>query len=81
MNAAGVILLGLVLVMIGASAGYFMGYDRGFEEAVGEVTAPLIDEPGGEESVFCTQDAQQCPDGSYVGRTGPDCEFAPCPGS
>lgn len=22
----------------------------------------------------------QCPDGSYVGRTGPKCEFTPCPG-
>lgn len=29
--------------------------------------------------VACTQDAKQCPDGSYVSRTGPDCEFAPCP--
>ena len=28
--------------------------------------------------VFCTADATQCPDGSYVGRTGPKCEFV-CP--
>lgn len=28
----------------------------------------------------CTEEAKQCPDGSYVGRTGPNCEFAPCPG-
>ncbi len=27
----------------------------------------------------CTQDAMQCPDGSYVGRTGPQCQFAVCP--
>ncbi|MBI2443206.1 MAG: hypothetical protein HYV40_04860 [Candidatus Levybacteria bacterium] len=27
----------------------------------------------------CTQDAKQCPDGSWVGRTGPNCEFASCP--
>jgi hypothetical protein len=27
----------------------------------------------------CTEEAKQCPDGSYVGRTGPDCEFAACP--
>ncbi|TSC71799.1 MAG: Uncharacterized protein G01um101470_499, partial [Parcubacteria group bacterium Gr01-1014_70] len=27
----------------------------------------------------CTQEAKQCPDGSYVGRTGPNCEFALCP--
>ena len=33
------------------------------------------------EPVFCTQDAMQCPDGSYVGRTGPKCEFAACPKS
>jgi len=29
--------------------------------------------------VACTQEAKQCSDGSYVGRTGPNCEFAPCP--
>jgi len=34
---------------------------------------------GGEE-VFCTMDAKECPDGSFVGRQGPDCEFSPCPG-
>jgi hypothetical protein len=27
----------------------------------------------------CTMEAKQCPDGSYVGRTGPQCEFADCP--
>lgn len=27
----------------------------------------------------CTQEARACPDGSYVGRTGPNCEFAACP--
>lgn len=31
--------------------------------------------------VVCTQEAKQCPDGSYVGRTGPNCEFVPCPGA
>lgn len=29
--------------------------------------------------VVCTQEAMVCPDGSSVGRTGPNCEFAPCP--
>lgn len=29
----------------------------------------------------CTQDAMQCPDGSYVSRTGPGCAFAACPGA
>ena len=26
----------------------------------------------------CTKEAMQCPDGSYVGRTGPNCEFVEC---
>jgi hypothetical protein len=30
-------------------------------------------------TVACTQEAKQCLDGSYVGRTGPNCEFAACP--
>ncbi len=27
----------------------------------------------------CTMEAKICPDGSAVGRTGPKCEFSPCP--
>lgn len=27
----------------------------------------------------CTQEAKLCPDGSYVSRTGPNCEFSSCP--
>lgn len=29
--------------------------------------------------VACTMEAKLCPDGSTVGRTGPNCEFATCP--
>jgi len=29
--------------------------------------------------VACTMEAKICPDGSAVGRSGPKCEFAPCP--
>lgn len=29
--------------------------------------------------IACKMDAMQCPDGTYVGRIPPDCEFAPCP--
>lgn len=31
-----------------------------------------------ERPVFCTADAMQCPDGSYVGRSVPNCAFV-CP--
>jgi hypothetical protein len=27
----------------------------------------------------CTMEAKLCPDGSAVGRSGPNCEFTPCP--
>ncbi len=29
--------------------------------------------------VACTKEAMVCPDGSAVGREGPNCEFAKCP--
>lgn len=32
-------------------------------------------------TVACTEEAKLCPDGSYVGRSGPNCEFAVCPPS
>ena len=31
------------------------------------------------DPVACTMEAKLCPDGSYVGRSGPNCEFAACP--
>ena len=34
---------------------------------------------GTPKSVACTQAAKICPDGSAVGRTGPNCEFTACP--
>jgi hypothetical protein len=48
------------------------------------IEEPLLDgdtstsSPGG-TAVACTMDAKICPDGSAVGRIGPDCAFAPCP--
>ncbi len=31
------------------------------------------------EVYVCTMDAKMCPDGSYVGRSGSNCEFTACP--
>lgn len=36
--------------------------------------------PSGDPNVMCTMDTKQCPDGMYVARIPPDCEFAPCLG-
>lgn len=32
-----------------------------------------------DENKVCTLDAKICPDGSYVGRSGPNCDFVSCP--
>lgn len=42
-----------------------------------EIACPSPPGGGGQA---CTDDAKVCPDGTAVGRTGPNCEFAPCPG-
>lgn len=31
------------------------------------------------QTIMCTADAKVCPDGSFVGRIGPNCDWAPCP--
>ena len=36
------------------------------------------DDHTGGEAVICTADAMQCPDATWVGRSGPNCQFA-CP--
>jgi len=60
-------LIALVVIII-IIAGVFLVKNK----VVGP-TAPI----GG--GVACTMEAKQCPDGSYVGRTGPKCEFVACP--
>lgn len=30
------------------------------------------------DAVMCTEDAMECPDGTYVSRGGPDCAFDAC---
>ena len=43
-----------------------------------EVT-PINSGPGDKDGfVACTMDAMMCPDGTYVGRSAPDCKFI-CP--
>lgn len=40
---------------------------------------PVTNDIDTTEPIACTMDAKQCPDGSYVGRVAPFCEFAECP--
>lgn len=52
-------------------------YGRASKEQEGP-QIPVI--PIEQMPVACTEEAKICPDGSAVGRSGPKCEFAPCPG-
>jgi len=45
-----------------------------------DITGGDTSVPGSDGGVACTMEAKQCPDGSYVGRSGPNCEFTACPG-
>jgi len=42
-------------------------------------TFKFIEPEASTEPVACTMEAKICPDGSSVGRSGPKCEFTPCP--
>ncbi len=46
-----------------------------------QTTPPGEQNPPAEEQapIACTREAKICPDGSSVGRSGPACEFTPCP--
>lgn len=56
----------------------FVNPDQVEDTPPANTTPPSAGGNGGDEPVFCTMDAFQCPDGTWVGRTGPNCEFV-CP--
>lgn len=64
----------IIIVILAALAILFGGY---FFYRQLNPANPLPKLGGG---VACTVEAKLCPDGSYVGRTGPNCAFASCPG-
>lgn len=63
----------VLLIIFAAFGGYYVG-----RTSVGNQgnTDLLPLEPN---QRACTMEAKICPDGTAVGRTGPNCEFAPCP--
>lgn len=50
------------------------------EPTVTPEATPDTTDADGTEPVACPMDAKVCADGSSVGRSGPNCEFAACPG-
>ncbi len=54
------------------------GVKDGSTQPPEDVTVPSPP-PASDGGVVCAMEAKMCPDGSYVGRTGPKCEFSACP--
>jgi len=61
-------MLKFIVFMIAAVAFAYYAYIN-FDEAFGT-----------REPVACTEEVKICPDGSTVARSGPQCQFAVCPG-
>lgn len=51
---------------------------KGIENAI-ENSQKQMEKITGKKPRACTEEAKVCPDGTAVGRTGPNCEFAACP--
>ena len=64
-----------ITLLLAAWLLFMAGYTLGQRQSVQNSVVP---EPG-DDAVICTMDAMICPDGTAVGRTGPNCEFSPCP--
>ena len=69
------VLIAIAVVIIG-----ILVFPTRHEEAVTISDKPATTKPVTNKPVACTMDARQCPDGSFVGRIGPKCEFQACPG-
>ncbi len=67
----------VVALVVAAAVGGYWYATRG-TKTVPEPTFSPAPEPTA-PGVACTLEAKLCPDGSSVGRTGPNCEFSPCP--
>lgn len=66
--------LALILFIALPFIGFYLGmqYQKGLDVAIQTVDQIPVGKA-------CTMEAKLCPDGSAVGRTGPNCEFTPCP--
>ncbi|OGK24107.1 hypothetical protein A3F58_04015 [Candidatus Roizmanbacteria bacterium RIFCSPHIGHO2_12_FULL_37_9b] len=63
-----------IILLIGAMIGFQLGRWSNTQNILPYASPTL---PPTEK--VCSLEAKICPDGSTVGRVGPNCEFAPCP--
>lgn len=68
----------LLMVISLVAGGVYAGMKIGKKQAGGNFPPESII-PSIPDQTICSTEAKICPDGSSVGRVGPNCEFAPCP--
>lgn len=68
------VLVGLALIISGV-----VWYRSSNSSGENNTAATVLSNQTDSNGVACTMDAKICPDGSSVGRVGPNCEFAACP--
>lgn len=73
------IVVGLLLFLSGVACGYYLSLKDAQPTINPGPRAGQTIFPPADEGVTCTMEAKECPDGSYVGRSGPNCEFEACP--
>jgi hypothetical protein len=66
------IAIGILLIITAVIGVFFWSKNQNLNQI------PEVPDNIGNNAV-CTQEAKLCPDGSYVSRTGPNCEFSACP--
>lgn len=66
------LMLSITIALFSGFIGFFIGKSTISDSS--KSTSPFIP-----SQQACTMEAKICPDGSSVGRTGPNCEFSPCP--
>jgi hypothetical protein len=73
----------IIILIITATAGMFIWKIEKNQPEINQLIPPIQKiqnkRDKTENSTMCTQEAKQCSDGSYVSRTGSNCEFAECP--
>lgn len=73
----------IVLVILGISAYFTFQKAKEFSsQQNNQAQTPAVSQEQNtiqNQQTVCTQEAKQCPDGSFVSRTGPNCDFAECP--
>lgn len=72
-NHKGFAILPLLFIIVAVAVAAGIGY------AISTQTDLFLSKSDNTNIVACTEEAKLCPDGSYVGRTGPNCAFADCP--